>query len=476
MSDSPLFDLPRAQNAAQNLIKEWGLTEKLAPFDAYSWQPSQANLPELHLEDVTGIPFVDDVLGVAEYQHRARVRAGSGDLFAAATAPVEGYEEYCQEHLGLGSPEFLLAEDENIMAVARACTNSPALERLQKRATQAGGLVIHPYMAIESTWELARAISDGSNTAVSVLGPPPPVLWIANDKYYFTRLVEETLSEDWVVETHSSTEPEELARLLGLLARKGPFVGVKRTRCASAMGNQVFRSEDLLKLSPEELNQEIDQFLTRTQWTEGEEVLVVEWRDTDLSPSTQLWIPHPDEGLPYLEGVYEQILEGPEKVFVGSRPSTLPEPVNQALGQASLQVAAALQHMGYIGRCSFDFIVTGDIQGDFHPQFTECNGRWGGTSTPMRLVDRLIRGQKERPAYLATAYVLPQSHLGLSFPALLEAMGDELFDPQSQKGRFIFYNAGPLPEFGKFDLISIGTDPADARRGVDEILPTLLGF
>ena len=37
-----------------------------------------------------------------------------------------------------------------------------------------------------------------------------------------------------------------------------------------------------------------------------------------------------------LDGIYEQILEGPEQVFVGSRPSGLPEPVNGVVAEASL--------------------------------------------------------------------------------------------------------------------------------------------
>lgn len=472
MTDSSLVDIP----LARALSKEWRLSEQLAPFTDYRWEPVHEELPQLHLEDVTGIPFVEGVLGVAEYQHRARVRAASGDLFAAGTAPVEGYEAYCRDHLGLGAPEFLLAEGANPMAVAKACMNAPAIERLREHAAEMGGLVVHPYMAIESVWELAQAISDGGKNRAAVLGPPPPVLWIANDKYYFSRLVEETLDSDWIVETQSSTDPEELAGFLLEQAKKGSLVGIKRTRCASAMGNQVFRSAELLKLSAQELREEVDQFLIRTEWCEGEEVLVVEWRDTDLSPSTQLWIPHPEQGLPFLEGVYEQILEGAERVFVGSRPSTLPDAVNQALGQASLQVATALQQMGYVGRCSFDFIVTGDVEGDFHAQFTECNGRWGGTSTPMRLVDRLIGDQRERPAYIATGYVLPETHHGLSFEQILDALGEELFDPKTQKGRFVLYNVGPLPQFGKFDLISIGADPDDARAGVEEVLPRLLGY
>ena len=44
------------------------------------------------------------------------------------------------------------------------------------------------------------------------------------------------------------------------------------------------------------------------------------------------------------------MLEGPEQVFVGSRPSTLPARVNRVLADAAVRMATALQHLGYVGR------------------------------------------------------------------------------------------------------------------------------
>ena len=202
-------------------------------------------------------------------------------------------------------------------------------------------------------------------------------------------------------------------------------------------------------------------------------MLAVAWLDTDLSPSTQLWIPPLGAGDPRLEGIYEQILKGEERVFVGSRPSTLPDAVNQELGTAALMVAAALQQLGYVGRCSFDHLVTGDPHGEIRVVFTECNGRWGGTSTPMSLLDRLLHGP--RPAYRAQDVVF-QELIGASLPDLLELAGDLVFQPGTGQGRFIFYNLGPLGAHGKFDVISIGADQADAERGVLEILPERLGL
>ena len=76
----------------------------------------------LYLDDVSEIPFLVDIAGVEEYQHRARVRAATGDLFAAVTEPNTVYEDYCQATLKLGSPRFVQAESsENLLAVAKGC-------------------------------------------------------------------------------------------------------------------------------------------------------------------------------------------------------------------------------------------------------------------------------------------------------------------------------------------------------------------
>lgn len=199
----------------------------------------------------------------------------------------------------------------------------------------------------------------------------------------------------------------------------------------------------------------------------------MEWAPATGSPSTQLWIP-PGGGEIRVDGLYEQLLEGPERVFMGSRPSTLPAYVEQDMTRTSLAVAEVFQQMGYVGRCSFDFIIVGAPErGDAEVKLVECNGRWGGTSTPMVLVDRVWRGS--RPHYVAQDVMHPQLE-GVAFPEILERTREHLFDPRTQQGRFLYYNVGPLAERGKLDVVSIGADPEDAMRGIRELLPELLGM
>jgi hypothetical protein len=466
-------DLERARLAVRPLVERQD-RELLASYEPLAWRESLAEAPVLNLDDFSAIPFLIDIGGVEEYQHRARLRGAAGDLFAAGTPMNEIYEHYCRKRLALGETEFILAPgDPNPLAVAEACSHGTAFERLVSRTREAGSLVIHPFMGIDSVWDLGRRIATESGHPVGILAPSPPVTWVANDKAAFGEVVTRVLGADYLVETRQSTGPEALARDLLTLAKRHQRVALKRLRCASAMGNAIFEAEVLAELGAAELEAEVRAFLERTEWDGREEVLAVAWEETELSPSTQLWIPPVGGGQPKLDGIYEQLLSGERRVFVGSRPSTMPGEVNRELRSASLQVAAGLQELGYVGRCSFDFLVLGDLPEDFSVRFVECNGRWGGTSTPMALLDRLLAGP--RPPYRSQDFVHPEL-IGAPFGDILAAVGHDLFDPGTGQGRFIFYNVGPLERFGKLNVIAVGHVQEEAEAAIEEDLPRILGL
>ncbi len=464
----------RARNAAAVLDAELSVREQNRAYAAHTVTGPTANHPTLHLDDVSAIPFLLGISGVEEYQHRAQVRARDGDLFATVTPSVPGYPAYCAETLRFGRATGVLAEPlPNKLAVARACSRGTAFQEVCAAAKAAGGLTIHPYMSIAPVWRLALLVAQEAGVDVRVIGPPPPVTALANDKALLGELVGRVLGPAAIVATHRSSCPSALTRHLLALSEGGERVALKRTRCASAMGNEVHRSAALREAGPDGVERIVRAFLERTEWDGSEEVLAVAWEETELSPSTQLWIPPLGHGDPLLEGVYDQILDGPHRVFVGSRPSVLPEAVRARLGSWSLEVACALQQMGYVGRCSFDLLVLGDPDGDFQLRFTECNGRWGGTSIPMSMVDRL-RGAP-RPCYRAQDFIHP-GLVGARFEDVLARTGDGLFDPATGEGRFVFYNVGPMAGSGKLDVIAFGATPDEADAALLQELPRRLGL
>ncbi len=458
------------RRVVEDFEDRFDLRRRLAAFEPYRHRGDRGGPPALHIDDFTGIPFLDGIAGVECYQHRARLRAAEGDVVAATTAASPGYESYLREVLGLGAAELLEVDPgRDRLAVARACMAGVPRSRLSALATAKGGLVIEPFMGIEAVWELAAAVAAGAGTSVRVLAPPPPVAWIANDKASFEDLVTAVLGPGFLPDSRRSASAEALARGLLELAEACPAVALKRLRCASAMGNEVFRSTMLRNKGFAGVLDIVRGFLDRTGWDGTEEVLAVAWEESSSSPSTQWWLPPPGGGGPRLDGVYEQILAGAEGVFVGSRPSALPSEVEQAIVSRSGRVAAALQGMGYVGRCSFDHLV---LPGG-RVVFTECNGRWGGTSTPMNLVDRLH--PEGRPPYQARGFV-HRDLVGLSFRELGARMGDSLRDRGLDAGRFLLYNVGPLEEFGKFDVVAVGSSRGHVDRLMAEELPGRLGL
>ncbi|MEC8025693.1 MAG: hypothetical protein VX223_17305 [Myxococcota bacterium] len=422
---------------------------------------------QLHLDDVSGIPFLDNVTGVAQYQLRARVRARDGDIFAATVPDLQEYEKYNVNILNLGQPGFIQADGgEAPIRVAEACTEGRAFDEIVDAATERGGLTIHPYMGIESVYRLAQQLSAVSQVPVSVLAPPPPITWYANDKVMLHRLVMKLLGDDYVVDTRIANTAEELASDIVGLASHHETVAWKMARCASAMGNSRFTSAEVRHWSAAEAVANAKSFLAEKQWVEGDDVLTVAWETTGCSPSTQLWIPPLGAGEIRLDGCYEQLLVGPDGMFLGSIPSRLPAAVNLEMAAVSRQVARVYQQLGYVGRCSFDFILR-----DGQLRIVECNGRWGGTSTPMHLVDRLF--PRQRPAYRARD-VVEKSLVGASFGELQRRIGEAAYNAHTGRGSFILYNVGPLYAHGKFDVIALGKTVDEATQALEVELPSLL--
>ncbi|MDP6946986.1 MAG: hypothetical protein QF464_22745, partial [Myxococcota bacterium] len=332
--------------------------------------------PVLHFDDVSAIPFLQDIAGVELYQLRARLRAIDGDAYAATCDSVAGYAPYNRDYLGLESPTFIHAEAVGTACeIGLACQHGQAFEQLADMTRAAGGLSVHPYMGSLPAWDFTRALGEATGLPVRCVGPPPPMTSYANHKGHITRaslalLDDGVLGGAPVVDTVAACTPEALARALVDLAQRHPKVALKMTRCASAMGNGLYTSEAVLRLTPETLRELVDDFLVAKEWVRGEEVLALAWEDAWSSPSTQLWIPSPSTGAPVVEGVYEQLLQGEEQVFLGSVPSRLGEGWDGRLRRASVRLASLFQRLGYRGRCSFDFILVDD-----RAHVVECNGR-----------------------------------------------------------------------------------------------------
>ncbi len=434
------------------------------------------DVPSLLLEDFSDIPFLVGVPGIEWYQLRSRTRAKDGDVFVSTQRPVDGYEEYNRTALNLGEPRFLHA---NVPGADPLCVGGTCLEdakvmkELCRLADAGGGLLVHPYMGCRSVWELSRARQEKTKSEVIVLSPVPPAVFAANHKGLLMQAVTAMMGEEAVCRTVSSNDLGALARSARGFFDRFPLVGLKIANYASGMGNKVYDHAELCAGSVEDIEARLAAFAGDHAWDGKVDILLTEWRQDVLqSPSTQLWIPPLGEA-PRVDGVFEQILDGNKCVFQGSMPSTLPAALQEEMSRMSRDAARVLQALGYVGRCSFDFILCGEDEAGARPLFVECNGRWGGTSIPMSLCER-ISGEGRTPFYRARDYIDP-SLKGIVFNDFLKRLGDSVYDVRTGKGHFILYNVGCLRDFGKFDVIALGKDREEASQRLEEELPRRLG-
>ena len=467
----PALSLPHILSSHQKPAN-WETTLQRVEEDHTRWANTQAQtdtstFPTLHIDDLSGIPFTQNVVGVEQYQLRARVRAKTGDLFAATCPAMLDYEWYNRTVLQLGRPTFIHADGgTRPAAVASACQSGFAAQQLAAIARHHGGLVIHPYMGIAPIWELAEELRQRSGTPITVLSSTPAATTLANNKVYFTKLVQEKLHPDCVAPSRFASQPEDIVMALYDLSRAHDTVALKMPECASSTGIECFSRHQIEHSSYEELHRAVTVFLTEKQWEPQTPIQIVAWLDASHSPSSQVWIPANPAKPAIVQGVYEQLFTGSDNMFLGSIPSPLSNRLKQAISTLSIQAATQLRKLGMIGRCSFDFIVHNG-----RPVLIECNGRWGGTSTPMYLVDRIF--PKQRPAYIAKD-VQSDTWVGCTFKELAHRFGKTLYNPATGQGTYILYNVGCLETSGKFDVIAIGSTPAEAKKAMMNDLPTII--
>jgi hypothetical protein len=419
--------------------------------------------PTLHVDDLTSIRFLDQGREARFYQERARLRAGDGDVVATSLPVAEGYETYCRERLGLGAVEWLHpAPTRRPLCIAEACWEDERVRADLTARLRAGRLAwLHPHMGTKAIWQLALLLSEEAGRALPVIAPPPAVSKWVNDKVAFSRVVCRLFGEALIPRTASACNFALLAQRLQSLSRQCPVVGIKLQDSAGGDGMLVLNSERFLGRRLSAIRDDLKQLLPALKWSGESELLIDTW-ETEIvcSPSAQVWIPPKAAGEPVVEGLFVQTFAGGTAEFIGSRPAVLPPPQRREIVNRCWLLARLFQRLGYVGRCSFDLILVGPSAEQSRPEFVECNGRWGGTSAPMTLMNRLFGDWAAQPYFscVCTSAALA----GRTFMELLTLLGDDLYDRRTGEGALILSLPGRLAVRTAIDVIALGptTDAA----------------
>lgn len=361
------------------------------------------------------------VPGEVHHDYRLVWLARSGDTAVIGGPASAEFEDYQRQTLGEPGVRYLHVETER-NGIRRpapiVCLKEESVyRRLCGICSGQDDITLMPHISTGTIWGLAAQLARDTGARVNVAGSPPLLTRRVNDKLWFGDIVSRLLGAAAIPEKRSAFCGSALVRHVIDLGGKWDRLVLKVPDSAGSAGNVLVQMEELRGLRPGEVLAELRARVD----TLGAGIpypLAVEVWDANVlsSPSAQLWIPRPEDGPPLFEGIYEQILEGEQKAFAGAAMAMLPPDLEEAFSVQAMEIAVLFQKLGYFGRCSFDAILTGPSIEKARILWVECNGRWGGVSIPMSLVNRLPerdrfaahvivqeKGLEERPLRFAVA-------------------------------------------------------------------------
>lgn len=431
--------------------------------------------PTVHLGDLAAIPLVARFQDVAYLQDRAVIRAMPGDFVAALTPHDAAFAAYCALRLGLGPVTWLHpAAPPDPLRVATACWDDPGTRSTLVTALRAGRLAyLHPYLGSGDVWALARRLTDAAQQPLRVIAPPPALTDRVNDKIWFADVVTRLFGDRAAPPTHAAWNLASATTILRRLAAHTRTLVLKVPSASGATGTLLVPSAEVRGRPLSGIRERLRDILIPFGWTGATWLLVGGWEaEAWSSPSAQLWIPPEGSGPPVVEGIFEQTLTDEIGRFRGATAAPFATPLLREIAGRTWLVARVFQRLGYVGRCSFDLILVGD-RDDPLVQFVECNGRWGGTSIPMTLMNRLF-GDWRRHPYATREVALP-GIARLRFGDLVAGLDDLLYDARTGTGTVILYNPHHLRSAETIDVIAIGASPDTARSQLLHEVPSRLG-
>lgn len=425
--------------------------------------------PVVVLEDHSWIRLFEYTGDVA-YSYRALLFAGEGDIVIVGVARNPAFETYCRKQLGLGKPELLSpAPAKPTDSLATRCLKDQQLiKTLAAHATQNNGLNVIPYMSTGSVWALADKIARNARVPIRVAGPPPHLCRCVNNKLWFIHRVTEVLSKTAVPTTFEAHNLTLLSSHVARLAKDTTCVAIKLKDSASSAGNLILESSTLRPFSLHALRDHLLAILAQRCWDNAYPLMVTAWESPVAdNPSVHLWIPRVEQGVPIVEGIFDQNVSGTASEFVGAIPSRLDDAWQYQLAEGAVRLGSLFQALGYFGRCSFDAILVGRDLRTATLHWVECNGRWGGVSIPITLANRLVGNWRKHPFV-----IIEEAHLDMpntSFAWLLHTLKDKLYSSTGSTVGAVVLSPGRVESGTGYELMVFGDSVDDACKIADTI-------
>lgn len=431
--------------------------------------------PSLLIGDKSEIPLLAPA-GSDTLEYRIGLLANSNDLVILAGERNPDFERYMGGLLGLRQLPVLKAEKEGngpTLGTAKRCLKNPILlQRLADRVRAHHGATIIPHISTGSIWMLAKRLHDITGEAIHVAGPPPNLTARVNDKIWFADVAARLLGETAVPPRLTAHGPAALTAHVHRLSQLWEKIVIKVPDSAGSAGNFPIQSANVRDLGAKELHKDLVRRLASVTPAKKYPLMVEVWDCNVLSsPSLQMWIPRACDGDPILEGLFDQVLSGPEGRFVGAAPARLPPEWEDRLCLDAMKLALLFQTLGYFGRCSFDSVIAGEDYEGASLHWIECNGRWGGVSLPMTFMNRLFSNAAV-PAYV----IVQLSNLAFKarpFQTALQGLKDRIYQPGGPQNGVVLLSPGGIENGSGLHMISIGECMDDAVWNADDVIGAL---
>lgn len=464
----------RAEKLAERLLEDEPRLDNTAAFGP-GVAPGLGPWPALVIEDHSAITLFETEGNLA-YSYRALLLAGTGDQVVIGVPRSRAFEDYCAGTLGLGRPEVIcLARKDGGEPLAKQAASDEALiAKAAGRARSAGGFNVIAYMGSGDVWRLAARISAMAERPVRVAAPPPLLTRRVNDKLWFAERVRELLGPRALPATTAAHGLASLVGQIKAMSRKHDSIAIKLRRSASSAGNLVLNLDQIRTMPSLSLHGWLGERLQRLGWTGNFPILVTAWEHPVFaSPSVQLWLPKSGQGMPVVEGVFDQVTSGKTAVFVGAEPTHVSVEWQRRIVEEAASIGVLFQRLGYFGRCSLDSILVGRCYDSATLHWVECNGRWGGVSIPMTLANRLLGNWRQAWPVIAEGYATAAPARDLR--AVLAELSDELYDCRTRPHGAIILSPGRLEAAQGFELLVLASTPAAARAQAARVASKLAG-
>lgn len=409
------------------------------------------------------------------FDYRLGWLAADGDIVVIGGPSCKPFETYQRKWLQAPGLSYLnvdpKSEPPRISTLAKCLRDQDAYGRLIAALDGATCMTLHAHQTTGRAWALASRLSQDLGTRIHVAGPPPTLCRLANNKLWFGEVAQRLLGLGATPEKHATHSASALTRHVANIARKRDRLVIKLPDSAGSAGNFVLEAKDVRGLTPRLLRDSLLKRLSLAGCENRFPMLVEVWdANVIANPSVQMWIPAITAGPPLIEGIFDQVLSGDKAAFAGAAQADPPPHIETALCRDAFRLASLFQKLGYFGQCSFDTVVTGERGVADTVHWIECNGRWGGVSVPMTLINQLA------PKGRAPHYLIVQNESGgfphWPFSKVLQEFSDIAASPDLQSG--VLFLSPNMMEAGLGNhFLAFGNDGSAARASAKAVLQRL---